>query len=128
MIDHLEIQTHKIHETVQFYLTVLAPLGYRQMADGRAKGFGDGQRLDFFIVEGEPSRNLHFAFVALERAVVDSIYDVGRQAGFALDRPPALAPEVHPNYYAGYLRDPDGRLVEFVCHRAEYPLIPPSPV
>jgi hypothetical protein len=36
-----------------------------------------------------------------------------------LDRAPALAPHIHPDYYAGYLRDPDGRLVEFVCHAAE---------
>jgi len=26
---------------------------------------------------------------------------------------------VHPNYYAAYLRDPDGRLIEFTCHEAE---------
>ena len=37
----------------------------------------------------------------------------------ALDRAPALAPHVHPNYYAAYLRDPDGRLIEFTCHEAE---------
>ena len=36
-----------------------------------------------------------------------------------LDRAPALAPHVHPNYYAAYLRDPDGRLVKFTCHEAE---------
>ena len=31
----------------------------------------------------------------------------------------ATVPRVHPNYYAGYLRDPDGRLIEFVCHKPE---------
>ncbi len=51
--------------------------------------------------------------------MVDKIYALARDAGFALDRAPALAPNVHENYYAGYLRDPDGRLVEFVCQKAE---------
>jgi hypothetical protein len=51
--------------------------------------------------------------------MVDTIYRIGRAGGHGLDRPPALAPHVHPDYYAGYLRDPDGRLVEFVCHRPE---------
>ena len=48
--------------------------------------------------------------------MVDRIYAIGGEKGHSLDRAPALAPHIHPNYYAGYLRDPDGRLVEFVCH------------
>ena len=31
----------------------------------------------------------------------------------------ANASTSYPNYYAAYLRDPDGRLVEFTCHEAE---------
>lgn len=87
--------------------------------DGTAKGFGDHAGLDFFVVEGESSKDVHFAFQADSRATVDTIYEKGREAGHKLDRMPALAPHVHPNYYAGYLRDPDGRLVEFVCHKPE---------
>jgi len=36
-----------------------------------------------------------------------------------LDRAPARTPHIHRNYYAGFLRDPDGRLVEIVCNGAE---------
>ena len=116
MLDHLEIQTRALDETVVFYRTILAPLNYTLRVDGPAKGFGDGQRLDFFIREGTPSENVHFAFEAKSRAVVDQIYLAAKDANFCLDRPPALAPHIHPSYYAGYLRDPDGRLVELVCH------------
>jgi catechol 2,3-dioxygenase-like lactoylglutathione lyase family enzyme len=119
MIDHLELQTRNVDANVRFYGDILAPLGYEQKVDGRAKGYGDGIALDFFFVEGEPSANVHFAFGAKSRAVVDAIYEIARAAGHKLDRAPAIAPNVHPNYYAGYLRDPDGRLVEFVCHKAE---------
>lgn len=116
MIDHLELQTRRIGDSARFYADLLEPLGYRLKVDGKAKGYGDAGGLDFFIVEGDPSTDVHFAFRAPSRSLVDQIYETGRAAGHQLDRAPALAPHVHPNYYAGYLRDPDGRLVEFVCH------------
>jgi catechol 2,3-dioxygenase-like lactoylglutathione lyase family enzyme len=119
MIDHLELKTQKMDAHIRFYGDVLAPLGYALKVDGPAKGFGDGTTLDMFFVEGEPSANVHFAFGAPSRKIVDEIYARAKTAGHTLDRAPALAPHIHPNYYAGYLRDPDGRLVEFVCHKAE---------
>ena len=115
MLDHLEIRTPDLARTLHFYTTLLAPLGYRQVVDSVAKGFGDGKGLDFFLVEGEASANVHYAFAAPDRPAVDAIYAIGRDAGFTVDRAPALAPHIHPDYYAGYLRDPDDRLVEFVC-------------
>jgi catechol 2,3-dioxygenase-like lactoylglutathione lyase family enzyme len=118
MIDHIELRTRELAASVSFYKTVLAPLGYTQTVDGNAKGFGDAKGPDFFLVSGNPADHAHYAFRASDRATVRACYELG--AAFnALDRPPALAPHVHPNYYAGYLRDPDGRLVEFVCHEAE---------
>lgn len=119
MIDHLELKTRDLAASIRFYGDLLAPLGYAMKVDAAAKGFGDGVSLDFFFLEGEPSTNVHFAFRAPDRATVDRIFAVGRDAGHTLDREPALALHIHPNYYAGYLRDPDDRLVEFVTHAAE---------
>jgi catechol 2,3-dioxygenase-like lactoylglutathione lyase family enzyme len=119
VIDHLELQTSKISETTRFYSDVLAPLGYQLLVDGASKGFRSGGSLDLFLVEGDPSQNVHFAFAAESRCKVDEAWEAGCAAGHEADRPPALAPNVHPNYYAGYLRDPDGRLVELVCQRPE---------
>ncbi len=117
MIDHLELSTRKLDACVVFYTDVLSPLGYMLEVDGPAKGFGDGTTLDFFLRDGEPSTNVHYAFGAPSRALVDRVYEAARAAGHTLDRAPALAPNIHPNYYAGYLRDPNGHLVEVVCHR-----------
>ena len=119
MIDHLELRTRDIEAHQRFYGDVLAPLGYALKVDGAAKGYGDGSALDLFFVDGEPSSNVHFAFRAPHRRIVDEVCRRAQAAGHQLDRAPALAPHIHPNYYAGYLRDPDGRLVEFVCHGAE---------
>jgi catechol 2,3-dioxygenase-like lactoylglutathione lyase family enzyme len=119
MIDHIELLTRKVDQCVKFYSEVLAPLGYSLKVDGRSKGFGDGVTLDFFVSEGDPSTRIHFAFGASSRALVNQVYEVARLAGHTLDREPALAPAIHPHYYAGYLRDPEGHLVEIVCHKPE---------
>lgn len=119
MIDHIELQTRLLDESVRFYSDVLGPLGYRLAMDGAAKGFGTGQGMDLFIVAGEPSANVHFAFAADTRSAVDAAWAAASSNGHVTDRPPTLAPHIHPNYYAGYLRDPDGRLVEIVCQRPE---------
>jgi catechol 2,3-dioxygenase-like lactoylglutathione lyase family enzyme len=119
MIDHIELLTRKLDECVVFYRDVLEPLGYTLQVDDQAKGFGDGVKLDFFLKEGDQSTNVHYAFGAPSRAIVDRVYQKAQSAGHRLDRAPALAPHIHANYYAGYLRDPDGHLVEVVCHLAE---------
>ncbi|WP_034161582.1 VOC family protein [Sphingomonas sp. ERG5] len=119
MIDHIELRTSQLDACLRFYADALAPLGYTLRVDGPVKGFGDGTTLDFFVGEGEPSGSVHFAFAVPDRTTVDSIYEVARAYGHGLDRAPALAPHIHPNYYAGYLRDPDDRLIEFVCQKAE---------
>jgi len=118
MIDHIELRTRDLPASMRFYAAVLAPLGYTQTVDGATKGFGDVRGPDFFLIAGEPADLAHYAFRAPSRATVRACYQQG--AAFnALDRAPSLAPQVHPNYYAAYLRDPDGRLVEFTCHEAE---------
>jgi len=118
MIDHIELRTGRLEACVHFYRTVLAPLGYSLTVNGKTKGFGDAKGHDFFLVSGEPVDNPHYAFRAPDRATVRICCELGGNLN-ALDREPALAPHVHPNYYAGYLRDPDGRLVEFTCHSPE---------
>ena len=119
MIDHLELRTNRLPDCLRFYNDVLAPLGYVQQLDGDAKGFGVGPAMDFFLIAGEPSDHVHFAFAAATRAEVDDVWRAGEVGGHALDRAPALMPHIHPDYYAGFLRDPDGRLVEVVCHTAQ---------
>ena len=119
MLDHLEIRTRKMSECIAFYRSVLKPLGYDLAIDGPAKGFGHEGRLDFWIVEGDPSTDVHYAFGAPNRALVEQAFALSDSNGGAKDRPPALAPHIHPDYFAGYARDPDGRLVEFVCQTAD---------
>ncbi|HEY2707350.1 MAG TPA: VOC family protein [Caulobacteraceae bacterium] len=116
MIDHIELRSRDLAQSAAFYAAVLTPLGYAQILDGETKGFSDASGPDFFLVPGEAPDQAHYAFRAPDRATVRACCAVGETLG-ALQRPPALAPHIHPNYYAGYLTDPDGRLVEFTCHQ-----------
>lgn len=119
MIDHIELTTRKLAETARFYSDVLAPLGYRLKMDGPVQGFGADEGMDLFLVDGDPSANVHFAFAAGSRSAVDACWAAGLEKGHVTDRKPELAPHIHPNYYAGYLRAPDGHLVEIVCQKPE---------
>jgi catechol 2,3-dioxygenase-like lactoylglutathione lyase family enzyme len=115
MLDHLEIHTGRMADCLGFYRAVLEPLGYQLIVDGDQKGFGHDGRLDFWLVDGKTSAEVHYAFAANDWKSVHAAFDRAHCHGGRQDSAPALAPHIHPDYFAGYARDPDGRLVEFVC-------------
>jgi len=118
VLDHLEIHTLRMADCLGFYRAVLKPLGYHLIVDGDQKGFGHDGRLDFWLVNGKASAEVHYAFAATDWKSVHAAFDRAGCHGGRQDGAPALAPHIHPDYFAGYARDPDGRLVEFVCQVA----------
>ena len=65
----------------------------------------------------EPRRHLlsssfSRAFAAESRPEVDAFWRRGVDAGYTSDGEPGLRPQYHPNYYGGFLLDPDGNSVE----------------
>jgi len=121
MLDHLEITVADLERSAAFYGTALAPLGYglRVIAEGR--GFGvDERTLDFWLRHGEPARPPpHFAFHCASRAFVRRAHEAAVIAGGIDAGSPRLLPHIHPSYFAGFVLDPDGHKVEFVCHAPE---------
>lgn len=118
MIDHLELFTSNITAATAFYRGALAPLGYTMRVPGPpSTGFGaDPAHLDFWLRAGEASTpRPHFAFVCASRALVDAAHQAALAAGGTDNGAPALLERIHPTYYAGFVRDPDGHNVEFVC-------------
>jgi catechol 2,3-dioxygenase-like lactoylglutathione lyase family enzyme len=105
-----------------FYEQALAPLGISLLMEfsGAAAGFGraDGSRPSFFIEKyGEPARGrLHIALRAETRAQVDAFYAAAIEAGGVGNGAPGPRPVYHPDYYGGYVLDPDGHNIEAVCH------------
>ncbi|MDQ1424064.1 MAG: hypothetical protein QOD72_1562 [Acidimicrobiaceae bacterium] len=123
MLDHLSIQCADVAASAAFYDTVLAPLGGRRLMDfGEVVGFGVAPKPDFWLgprSTGDGFRESHIAFVASDRAAVDTFFNAAVAAGAAVLHEPRVWPEYHANYYGAFVRDPDGNNVEAVCHAPE---------
>jgi catechol 2,3-dioxygenase-like lactoylglutathione lyase family enzyme len=122
MIDHVSLQVTDIATSRAFYEVVLAPLGLRAAyTDGAAVGFSDGQRAPFWLgpATGLEQRELHLAFSATDRGLVHAFHEAAQDIGVEILHPPRLFPEYHANYFACFIRDPDGHNIEAVCHRPE---------
>jgi catechol 2,3-dioxygenase-like lactoylglutathione lyase family enzyme len=61
----------------------------------------------------------HVAFHAGRRNVVRACYEAGLANGGRDDGGPAIRSEYDQNYYAAFLRDPDGNKIEIVTFAGE---------
>jgi catechol 2,3-dioxygenase-like lactoylglutathione lyase family enzyme len=123
VLDHLSIQCGDVTASTAFYDVALGPLGYGRVMDfGTVIGYGRPQRPMFWIgplTTGEPNREVHIAFEAADRAAVRAFFAAAVGTGAEVLHEPRVWPEYHPNYYGGFVRDPDGNNVEAVCHEPE---------
>jgi catechol 2,3-dioxygenase-like lactoylglutathione lyase family enzyme len=125
MLDHIGISVSDYQRAKAFYTKALAPLGYElsmevtpeQTGDGSsAAGFGKDGKPDFWIGGNAPPGHTHVALLAADRDAVRRFYDTALAAGATDNGPPGLRPHYHQNYYAAFVRDPDGHNIEAVCH------------
>ena len=61
---------------------------------------------------------MHIAF-RTDRAGVQAFYDAAMAAGASDNGAPGLRSDYHPNYFAAYVKDPNGHNIEAVCHAPE---------
>jgi len=122
MLDHIDFAVRDLARSRAFYLAALAPLGVRPVTDidredGRqGTGFGAGDTAQFYIGGGTPvAGRLHVAFAAPSRAAVDAFHRSALAAGGTDNGKPGPRPRYDANYYAAYVIDPDGHVVEAVC-------------
>jgi catechol 2,3-dioxygenase-like lactoylglutathione lyase family enzyme len=123
MLDHLSIQCADLEASAAFYDSVLATVGGERLMDfGEVLGYGVPPMPDFWLgkqTSGEGFRESHIAFTAPSRAAVHAFFDAAVASGAEVLHEPRVWPEYHPNYYGGFVRDPDGNNVEAVCHAPE---------
>jgi catechol 2,3-dioxygenase-like lactoylglutathione lyase family enzyme len=107
MFDHVTIRVSNLDASRRFYATVLG----REPEGGEFLEWDD-----FSIAQVEAdrplSRHLHVAFAVETREDVDAFWRRGVDAGFRSDGEPGLRPQYHPNYYGGFVLDPDGNSAE----------------
>jgi catechol 2,3-dioxygenase-like lactoylglutathione lyase family enzyme len=128
MLDHVSIAVTDIPRAARFYDPVMAALGVPCVwREERAIGYGrrnsaqdDGHSYLTLRLGAAPADPAcHWCFRAASRAAVRAFHAAGLAARGTDDGAPGLRPHYHPDYYAAFLRDPDGNRIEAVCHRAE---------
>ncbi len=108
VVDHLDIHASDFPRSVQFYETVLAPLGIPKLYEHEDSACFTHVNV---VAQAPPTTNLHLCFHAGSRSDVDAFHCAGTAAGFRSNGEPGLR-DYAPGYYAAYLLDPDGNNVE----------------
>jgi len=124
MLSHVSLGANDADAAQRFYDPVLAVLGMRCLSkrDGSI-GYGVG-RFSFSLekpTDGQPAtvgNGVHIAFDAMDRAAVDEFYRVALANGGQDAGAPGLRPDYDANYYAAFVRDPDGNKIEAVTFSA----------
>ena len=113
MFDHVTIRVADYDASLRFYETVLGAVGIVRAPDPDGPEWGD-----FSLVQAgpdhPPTRALHVGFAVPSREHVDRFWRAGVDAGYEDDGAPGPRPEYTPDYYGGFLRDPDGHSAEAV--------------
>ena len=115
VFDHVTIRVADLRASEAFYSTVLGTLGVAQSYRGDDMAEWEN---DFSIEPADAdhpvTRRLHIAWFAPTRADVQAFWQAGVDAGHPDDGAPGPRPEYGPDYYGGFLRDPDGNSAEAV--------------
>jgi catechol 2,3-dioxygenase-like lactoylglutathione lyase family enzyme len=107
MFDHVTIRVSDLEASKRFYETVL-------QREPEGEEFLEWDDFGIAQADGELSvtRHLHVGFAAPSREEVDAFWRRGVEAGYRSDGEPGLRPEYNPDYYGGFLLDPDGNSAE----------------
>jgi catechol 2,3-dioxygenase-like lactoylglutathione lyase family enzyme len=115
MIVHVAFEVSDLQRSARFYDALFYALGARRMFEGdSAVAYGHDHEQFWIVQRGRtPAPGYgHVALAASGRAAVDGAHAAGLANGGTDDGAPGPRPSYGQNYYAGYLKDPDGLRVE----------------
>jgi catechol 2,3-dioxygenase-like lactoylglutathione lyase family enzyme len=118
VLDHVVIPVKDFEASRKFYEQVLGTLGAKVVMEWPGLvllGTDDGM---VGISEKDQIAPMHVAFKA-DRNGVQAFYDAALAAGASDNGAPGVRADIHPNYYAAFVLDPNGHNIEAVCHQPE---------
>jgi catechol 2,3-dioxygenase-like lactoylglutathione lyase family enzyme len=126
VLDHVALEVADLDRSARFYDAIMRPLGGRRIVDS-PDGIGYGRdRPELWVMPrrgvtpagprdpAQVVRKGHVAIAAAGRRAVDAAHEAGIAAGGRDGGAPAARVYGPPNYYSGYLVDPDGAWLELV--------------
>ena len=121
MIDHISIAVRDLQKAEAFYTALLAPLGMTKLREWPAAAIGFGKKYPEFWINQRAALDriaddsgVHICLRAPDSAAVDAFHAAALKCGGVSDGPPGLRTKYHDNYYAAFIRDPDGNRIEAV--------------
>jgi len=121
MIDHISISVRDLKAAEKFYATLLAPLGMAKLREWPDAAVGFGKKYPEFWINRRDGMariaddsGVHICLRAPDAAAVDAFHAAALQSGGTSDGAPGLRAKYHENYYAAFIRDPDGNRIEAV--------------
>jgi catechol 2,3-dioxygenase-like lactoylglutathione lyase family enzyme len=118
MLDHVKIPVKDFDESRKFYEEVLASIGGKVLMELPGLVLVGNEDGMVGISQSDQVMPLHVAFKA-DREGVQRFYDTALKAGASDNGAPGVRADIHPNYYAAFVHDPNGHNIEAVCHAPE---------
>jgi catechol 2,3-dioxygenase-like lactoylglutathione lyase family enzyme len=121
MIDHVSVAVRDLEAAARFYEPLLATIGLRKLRQWPDAAIGFGKTYpEFWINRREAmapvaaDSGAHICLRAPSTAAVDAFHAAALAGGGASNGAPGLRTQYHENYYAAFIRDPDGNRIEAV--------------
>jgi len=121
MIDHISIAVRDLGDGERFYTALLKPLGMAKMREWPDTAIGFGKKYPEFWINRRSDMDgvaedsgVHICLRAPDTVAVDAFHAAALAAGGSSDGLPGLRQKYHDNYYAAFIRDPDGNRIEAV--------------
>lgn len=127
VISHITLGSNNTERSARFYDGVLGVLGFKRLPKppGKPPAYAkDGMPVIFLYPpeDGRPAtwgNGTHIAFVADTKQDVRAFHDAALSLGGRSEGEPGPRPHYGDNYYAAYVRDPDGNKLQAVCYASE---------
>ena len=121
MIDHISLAVRDFKAGARFYEPLLATLGMTKLREWPDAAIGYGKKYPEFWINvraGMPrvanDSGVHICLRAPSSAAVDAFHAAALAGGGTSDGAPGFRAQYHENYYAAFIRDPDGNRIEAV--------------
>lgn len=119
MLGHISFGVSDLARSTVFYDATMSALGYARVFTGpHAVGYGRAGEDDRLLLIAKPGPivppgdGFHLAFAAPSRDAVGAFHVAALLNGGADEGAPGLRPHYGANYYAAFVRDPDGYKLE----------------
>lgn len=127
VISHITLGVNDAARAAAFYTAALGALGFTRIPkpSGKPPAYAKDNAMPFVYLyppaNGLPAtwgNGAHIALLAESRAAVDCFYSQAMANGGLDEGEPGLRPRYGENYYAAYVRDPDGNKLQAVCYQS----------